>query len=112
MDKLIRNVAHGEVFQLAEQVCVEAGRVNSLTLAQMSGCKVTLFAMDADEGMASHAAQGDAFVTALEGTGEIVLEGTPHVLTAGQSLVMSAGAPHSVRAITPFKMLLVVVKDA
>lgn len=112
MEELIRNVQHGELFRLADLVELEPGRVNSLTLSQTPGCKMTVFAIDADEGMASHAASGDALVTVLEGTGEIVLEGVPHQLSAGQSLVMSAGAPHSVRGVTPFKMLLVVVKPS
>ena len=62
--------------------------------------------------MSSHAAPGDALVTVLEGTGEITIEGVPHRLNAGQSVVMSAGSPHSVRGVTPFKMLLVVVKES
>ena len=110
MEELIRNVEHGVDFRLVDLVEIEEGRVNSRTLSQTPGCKMTVFAIDADEGMASHAASGDALVTVLEGTGEVVLDGEPHRLCAGQSLVMSAGAPHSVRGVTPFKMLLVVVK--
>ena len=111
MQELIKNVAHGEVFSLVNLVEWELGRVNSRTLSQTPGCKMTVFAIDADEGMSTHAASGDALVTVLEGTGEIVLEGAPHRLSAGQSIVMPAGAPHSVRGVTPFKMLLVVVKS-
>ena len=110
MQELIKNVARGELFSLVNLVEWESGRVNSRTLSQTPGCKMTVFAIDADEGMSTHAASGDALVTVLEGTGEIVLEGTPHRLSAGQSIVMPAGAPHSVRGVTPFKMLLVVVK--
>ena len=108
MQELIKNVAHGEVFELAGLVELECGRVNSRTLAQLPGCKMTVFAIDADEGMSSHAASGDALIYVLEGTGEVVLNGTPHELSAGESIVMSAGDPHSVRGVTPFKMLLVV----
>ncbi len=78
----------------------------------MPAAKVTLFAIDADEGMASHAAGGDAMVNVLEGTGEITIDGVPHQLGAGQSIVIPAGAPHSVRGLTAFKMLLVVIFDA
>ena len=90
----------------------EAGRVVSLTLAQTPATKITLFAIDADEGMSSHAAPGDAFITVLEGTGEITINGVAHELSAGQSIVIPAGAPHAVRGVTAFKMLLVVVLDA
>ena len=71
---------------------------------------MTVFAIDADEGMSSHAASGDALITVLEGTGEITVNNVPHQLSAGESIVMSAGAPHSVRGVTPFKMQLTVVK--
>lgn len=111
MTELIKNVQKETVFTLADQVQVEEGCVNSLTLAQMPNTKVTLFAIDADEGMSSHAAGGDAMVNVLEGTGEIVINDVPHVLNAGETIVIPAGAPHSVRGVTAFKMLLVVVLE-
>ena len=112
MEDLIKNVNKETVFNLAGAVEVQPGRVNSLTLSQMPGAKVTLFAIDADEGMASHAAGGDALVTVLDGTGEITINGVAHRLGAGESIVIPAGAPHSVRGVTAFKMLLVVVLPA
>lgn len=48
-------------------------------------------------------------VNVLEGTGEITINGVAHEIGAGQSIVIPAGAPHSVRGVTAFKMLLVVV---
>lgn len=109
--ELIKNVEHSKLFELKELVQIESGKVNSLTLSQTPGCKITVFAIDADEGMSSHAAPGDALITVLEGTGEITLEGVPRQLNAGESIVMSAGAPHSVRGVTPFKMQLTVVRS-
>lgn len=109
MAELIRNVEKASVFKLAELVPLEKGRVNSLTLSQAPATKITVFAIDADEGMSSHSAPGDALVTVLEGTGEITIEGAPHELSAGESIVIPAGAPHAVRGVTAFKMLLVVV---
>ena len=101
---------HASIFTLKDLVEIEPGRVNSLTLSQTPSCKMTVFAIDADEGMSSHAASGDALITVLEGTGEITVNDVPHQLSAGESIVMSAGAPHSVRGVTPFKMQLTVVK--
>ncbi len=62
---------------------------------------MTVFAIDADEGMSSHAASGDALITVLEGTGEITVNDVPHQLSAGQSIVMTSGSPHSVRGAYP-----------
>lgn len=108
--ELIKNVEHGTVLSLADLVCLESGKVNSRTLSQTPGCKITVFAIDADEGMSSHAAPGDALITVLEGTGEITVSGTAHRLDAGESIIMTAGSPHSVRGVTPFKMQLTVVR--
>ena len=110
MAELIKNVEHSKIFSLKDLVEIKPGRVNSRTLSQTPGCKMTVFAIDADEGMSSHAASGDALITVLEGTGEITVNNVPHQLSAGESIVMSAGAPHSVRGVTPFKMQLTVVK--
>lgn len=111
-EELIKNVEKEQVFALAGLVDVEEGQVVSRTLSQMPGCKITVFAIDADEGMASHAAGGDALVGVLEGRGEITINGAPHQLGAGESIVIPAGAPHAVRGVTAFKMLLVVVLPA
>ena len=112
MAELIRNVDKERVLSLAGLVEVEEGQVVSLTLSQTPGCKITVFAIDADEGMSSHAAGGDALVTVLEGTGEVTIDDVPHTLAAGESVVIPAGAPHAVRGVTAFKMLLVVVLPA
>ena len=112
MAELIKNVEHASIFTLKDLVEIEPGRVNSLTLSQTPGCKMTVFAIDADEGMSSHAASGDALITVLEGTGEITVNDVPHQLSAGQSIVMTSGSPHSLRCVTPFKMQLTVVKPA
>lgn len=112
MAELIRNVDKERVLSLAGLVEVEEGQVVSLTLSQTPGCKITVFAIDAHEGMSSHAAGGDALVTVLEGTGEVTIDDVPHTLAAGESVVIPAGAPHAVRGVTAFKMLLVVVLPA
>ena len=81
MAELIKNVEHASIFTLKDLVEIEPGRVNSLTLSQTPGCKMTVFAIDADEGMSSHAASGDALITVLEGTGEITVNDVPLQLT-------------------------------
>ena len=98
--ELIKNVKHGEEFSLRNLVQLEPGRVNSLTLSQTPGCKITVFAI----------AAGDAMVTCLEGEAQIVIDDIVHEVSPGQTIVIPANAPHSVKALEPYKMLLVVVK--
>ena len=111
MAELIKNVEHASIFTLKDLVEIEPGRVNSLTLSQTPGCKMTVFAIDADEGMSSHARRATRS-SQCRGTGEITVNDVPHQLSAGQSIVMTSGSPHSVRGVTPFKMQLTVVKPA
>ncbi len=110
MDKLIKNLEHAQPLVLKEQVSYEKGKVVSLTLAQQPGVGMTLFAFDAGEGVSTHAAPGDAMAYVLEGEAQITIDGVPHPVAAGGVIVMPSGIPHAVKAVTPFKMLLTVVK--
>lgn len=110
MEPLIKNIAHASAISLTDAVAFEKGKVVSITLAQRPGVGMTLFAFDAGEGVSTHAAPGDAMVNVLDGECQITIDGASHQLTIGQSIIMPAGIPHAVKAITPFKMLLTVVK--
>ena len=89
---------------------IVAVAVVSLTLAQQPGVGMTLFAFDAGEGVSTHAAPGDAMAHVLEGTAQITIDGASHTVSEGSAVIMPAGVPHAVKAISPFKMLLTVVK--
>ena len=111
MEKLIKNLAHAQPLPLKEQIAYETGKVVSLTLAQRPGVGMTLFAFDVEEGVSTHAAPGDAMAYILEGTAEITIDGTAYKASEGMAVIMPAGVPHAVKAVTPFKMLLTVVKE-
>lgn len=110
MEELIKNLPHSERFNIQDQVLYEEGKVVSLTLANRPGVIMTLFAFDEGEGISTHAAPGDAFVNVLDGSVQITIDGMVHTLNAGEGIVMPEGIPHAVQAITPFKMVLTVVK--
>lgn len=105
----LKNIEKSTVLTLKEQVAYQPGQVVSKTLAQNDALSVTLFAFDKGEEISSHKSGGDAFVTCLDGEGEITIDGVNYTLTEGQSIVMPAGHPHAVRGKERFKMLLVVV---
>lgn len=109
MDKKIKHIEPENPIKLASEVSVANGQVVSKTLAQNDAVNLTLFAFDANEEISSHKSEGDALVTALEGTGRITIDGTDYMVEAGQSIVMPAFKPHAVFAVTPFKMFLTVV---
>lgn len=107
--ELIKNIEHARVLVLKDQIDYEEGKVSSITLAQQPNVGITLFAFDADESIATHAAGGDAFVYVLEGDVEIKIGDVLHVLHEGDSIVMPCGVPHSLHSLTRYKMLLTVV---
>ena len=94
----MKNIPGEEVVDLAGLVEAGPGQVVSRTLAFAKG-----------EEISTHASQGDAMVTVLEGTGKFTVAGVEHIANQGQTLVMPAGKPHAVYAQEAFKMLLVVV---
>jgi quercetin dioxygenase-like cupin family protein len=71
---------------------------------------VTAFAFDAGEQLSEHTAPFDAMVIDLDGHGDITIGGAVHRIGPGEMIIMPAGVPHAVRAVTRFKMLLVMIK--
>jgi quercetin dioxygenase-like cupin family protein len=88
----------------------QSGSVVSRTLIKKSAGTVTAFAFDAGEGLSEHTAPYDALVLGIDGEAEISIAGVVHRVSVGQLLKLPAGQPHAVRAITPFKMLLVMIR--
>lgn len=108
-NKLIKNIEHETVLNLAKQVTPLPGQVVSKTLSQNKAVSITLFAFDKGEEISTHDSEGDAMVTVLEGTGRFTVGGKEYVVKDGEALVMPAKNPHAVYAEEAFKMLLVVV---
>ncbi len=110
MEPLVKHIDHSTVYDLADMVAYEKGKVASLTLSQQPGVGVTLFAIDEGEGLNTHSAPGDAMAYILDGQVEITIDKEKYQLEAGQMVVMPAKVPHSLAALKPFKMLLVLIK--
>ncbi len=96
---------------LAGLVSYQGGSVVSRTLLKKNGGTVTLFAFDSFEGLSEHTAPFDAVVLVLDGKAELTIGGRRVTAGAGQSVLMPAGVPHAVFARTPFKMLLVMIRE-
>ncbi len=105
----IKNINHGEVLPLKNQIAYQEGQVVSKTLAQNDAVSVTLFSFSKGEEISTHKSDGDAFVTCLDGVGKITIDGAEYLLHQGESIVMPAGHPHAVYGEENFKMLLVVI---
>ena len=88
----------------------QSGSVVSKTLLDRSIGTITLFSFDQGQGLSEHTAPFEATVQVLDGKAEITIAGVPHVVSAGQIIIMPAQQPHARRALTPFKMLLTMIR--
>lgn len=98
------------VVSLVELVQYQPGAVVSRTIVKKPAGTVTAFAFDQGEGLSEHTAPFDALVLMIEGEADISIAGVPHHVSAGHLLRLPAGRPHALKAVTRFKMLLVMVK--
>ena len=106
---IMKNINKAKVMVLKDQVSYQEGQIVSKTLVQNESISITLFAFDKSEEISTHESGGDAFVTCLDGTGEITIDGVKYELHEGESIVMPAKHPHAVYGKEQYKMLLVVV---
>ncbi len=90
---------------------VEAGTV-SKTLLNEPIFKQVLFAMDEGQELSEHRAPYLAIVQVLDGRLHLRVTGETHTLGPGAWLLMPPDAPHDVRAETPTRFLLTLMKHA
>lgn len=96
---------------LAGLVDVQPGAVVSRALVKRPTGTVTLFAFDVGEGLLEHTTPFEALIIGVEGTATVTMLGAEHVVNPGELLRLPPRAPHALRALTPFKMLLVMMRD-
>ena len=100
-----------EVMNLKQLLHVQSGAVVSKTLINEKSGTITLFAFDQNEGLSEHEAPYDASVFVLEGTLEITISGKPYSLKAEDMIIMPANERHALKAISPVKLLLVMIRS-
>ncbi|RMF54856.1 MAG: cupin domain-containing protein [Calditrichaeota bacterium] len=102
---------YSRVISLAGEVEYQTGAVVSKTLVGKKGGTVTLFAFDKGQGLSEHTAPYDALVFIFDGEADITISGTDFHLKSGESIIMPANEPHALQAVSPFKMMLVMIKS-
>jgi quercetin dioxygenase-like cupin family protein len=100
-----------EAVRLIDLVSYQQGAVVSRTLLKRAIGIITLFAFDEGQGLSEHTAPFDALAHLLEGEAEIVVSGKPLITKAGEAVLMPAHQPHSLKALTKFKMLLTMIRS-
>ena len=99
-----------QVLRLIELVAYQPGAVVSHQISKSEAGNVTLFAFDSGQELSEHTAPFDALVHILEGTAQVRIAAQPFELRAGDMILMPAGVPHSLSALSRFKMLLTMIR--
>ncbi|HUU06130.1 MAG TPA: cupin domain-containing protein [Patescibacteria group bacterium] len=100
-----------EIMKINEMVAYQKQAIVSKTLVEKESGTVTLFAFDKDQALSEHTAPFDALVQVIDGRAEIRIAGVPHLVNEGEMLVMPAQQSHALKALTPFKMMLTMIRS-
>jgi len=97
--------------RLIDLIDYQEASVVSRTIIDKKAGTVTLFAFDEDQGLSEHTAPYDALVQVLEGETDITISGKPIRVRQGEITIMPANEPHSLMAVTRFKMILTMIRS-
>jgi quercetin dioxygenase-like cupin family protein len=100
-----------EIMKMKELVAYQKQAIVSKTLLEKETGTVTLFAFDKDQALSEHTAPFDAMVQVIEGRAEIRIAGAAHLVGEGEMLIMPARQSHALKALSPFKMLLTMIRS-
>jgi quercetin dioxygenase-like cupin family protein len=100
----------GRAVALAGLVGYQPGAIVSREIVSQKTGTVTIFAFDAGEQLSEHTAPFDAMVIDLDGQADVLIGGRVNRVEPGEMIIMPAGVPHALKAVTRFKMLLVMIK--
>jgi len=95
---------------VAGLLAYQEGSIVSRAVIDKPNGTVTVFAFDKGQALSEHTAPFDAIVHVLDGEVEVTISGKPSVVKPGEMIVMPANDPHALKALTPFKMMLIMVK--
>jgi len=89
----------------------QANAVVSRAILDKTVGSVTFFAFANGQGLSEHSAPYDALVFILDGEAEVIISKKAFNLKKGEMILMPANEPHSLSAITQFKMMLVMIRS-
>lgn len=101
----------GQPAKLNTLIDYQADSVVSRTIIDKTSGTITLFAFDIQQGLSEHTAPYDALIYIIEGEAEVTISGKPIRLRQGELTIMPANEPHSLSAVTKFKMFLAMIRS-
>jgi quercetin dioxygenase-like cupin family protein len=100
-----------QALEMAGLISYQKGAVVSKTIINKKTGTVTLFAFDDGQGLSEHTAPYDALVSIIEGEALVTISGKEIRVRQGEMIIMPADKPHSLLALGPYKMLLIMIRS-
>jgi quercetin dioxygenase-like cupin family protein len=100
-----------EAFKLTDLVRYQPRAIVSREILRKPAGTVSIFAFDESEELSEHTVPFDALVFGLEGEADIKISGRVHRLKSGEMMIMPGGKPHGLKARSPFKMALLMIRS-
>jgi quercetin dioxygenase-like cupin family protein len=100
-----------EIMKLRNLVDYQNGALVSRALVDEEGGTLTAFAFDEGQGLSEHTAPYEAVLLAVEGEVDIKISGRDFHLKEREMIVMPANKLHALKAVTKFKMILIMVRS-
>jgi quercetin dioxygenase-like cupin family protein len=97
-------------YKLNDIISYQKNTISSNALINKKTGTLTLFAFDKNQFISPHKAPFDAMAYVIEGKTLIKIGNKNYNLQKGDFIIMPANIEHSLKAITKFKMLLVMIK--
>ena len=98
------------LFRLADHIIYSENSVVSKTIVKKQTGTITLFAFDKGQGLSPHVAPFDALVQVVDGECIFSVAEKKNNMITGDCIILPAGIVHAVESVTPFKMLLTMIK--
>ena len=95
---------------LSDQLGIPPDGILSRTLFSDERMKVVWFGFGVGQELSEHTASQPAIIQILSGEAQLQLGADTHTARPGTWVHMPANLPHSVRATTPLRMLLILLK--
>lgn len=100
------------VTQLDQVIDAPKQGITSSAIHTDADTRVVLFVFQAGEELSEHTASTPAIIHVLEGQAEVTLGSDAHQAGPGFWAYMDAKLPHSLKAKTPMRMLLTLLRSA
>jgi quercetin dioxygenase-like cupin family protein len=98
------------LFRLSDYIVYADDAVVSKTIIKKETGTVTLFAFGKGQGLSPHIAPFDALVQIVDGECIFMIGDVKNSMQTGDCIILPAGIVHAVESVTPFKMLLTMIK--